>query len=98
MLKRVLPVAGVALVLSVGAALAEPPMAVTEAGIHAVDDHRHGRLTDTEMVSVTGARETCTEDLQALGRFVVVIGLIGLSHHIVTTGQVTIGLAPLACA
>ena len=93
MMKKVLPVAVAALVLSVGGSFAEPPMSVTEGNILGVDNHRPEKLTDTDMVSVTG-RGACT----ALGKFVVVVGLIGLSHQMVATGQAMIGLAPFVCA
>lgn len=95
-MKKVLPVAVAALVLSVGGVLAERPMSVTEADLQGVNNVRPEQLTDTDMVSVTG--RGCTEDVQTLGTIAVVVGLIGLSHLMVASGQATIGLAPFICA
>lgn len=97
MLKRVFPVALAALALSAGGALAERPMAVTEANVSGVDNHRPEPLTDTEMVLVTG-RGACTETVRGIGVFKVALGLLGMSHPMVILGQATIGLAPFVCA
>jgi len=96
MMKKALPVAVAALVLNVGGVLAEPPMSVTEADRQGVNNDRPERLTDTELVAVTG--RGCTEGVQALGTFAVVVGLMSLSHLIVASGQATIELAPTVCA
>lgn len=98
MLKRICPVAVAALALSAGGAFAEPPIAFTEANAPGVDDSRLEPLTDTDMATVTGRGEACTEHVQALGRDIVVVGLVGLNHVLIATGQVTIGLAPFVCA
>ena len=99
MMKKLLPVAVAALmlVLSAGGAFAEPPVPVTEGAVPGVGNHQPEQLTDADLLSVTG-RGACTEDVQALGRFVVVIGLIGMSHLIVATGQATTGLGAFVCA
>ncbi len=99
MMKKILPVAvaTLVLVLSAGGTLAEPPVPVKEGTVPSIGDHQPEQLTDADLLSVTG-RGACTEDVQSLGRFVVVIGLLGMSHLIVATGQVTIGLGPFVCA
>jgi hypothetical protein len=99
MKKKILPVAvaTLTLVLGAGGTFAEPPKPVAEGAVPSVSNHEPAQLTDADLLSVTG-RGACTEDVQALGRFVVVIGLIGMSHLIVATGQVTIGLGPFVCA
>lgn len=97
MLKKVLPAALAALLLSAGAAFAEPPLAVTEANVSGVDDYRPVPLTDTDMVSLTG-KGACTGTVEAIGVLKVVAGLVSLSHPMVILGQMTIGLAPSVCA
>ena len=99
MMKKLLPVAVAALmlVLSAGGAFAEPPVPVTEGAVPGVGNHQPEQLTDADLLSVTGSG-ACTKGVQALGGLVVVIGLAGLSHLVVATGQATIGLAPLVCA
>ncbi len=98
MIKRVFPVAVVALALSAGGAFAEPPMAVTEANMPGVDDHRSEQLTETDMVSVTGRGGACTETVQGIGILKVALGFVSRSHPLVILGQITIGLAPFVCA
>ncbi len=98
MMKRVLPVAVVALALSAGGAFAEPPMAVTEANVPGVDDSRPEPLTDTDMATVTGRGGTCTEDVQTIGTVVAIVGFLGRNHILLATGQMAPRLAPFVCA
>lgn len=98
MLKKVLPVAVVALALSAGGAFAEPPMAFAELNLPGVDDSRLEPLTDTDMVSMTGRGATCTEDVRTIGTVVAIFGFLGRNHILLATGQITIGLAPFVCA
>ncbi len=99
MMKKILPVAvaTLVLVLSAGGTFAEPPVPVMEGAVPGVGNHQPEQLTDADLLSVTG-RGACNERVQAFGRFVVVVGLIALSHLLVATGQTTIGLGPLVCA
>ncbi len=99
MTKKILPVAVAALVLvlSAGGAFAEPPNPFTEGAVSSIEDHQPGQLTDADLLSVTG-RGVCAGGVRVLGKLVVAFGLAGLSHHIVATGQVMIGLGPFVCA
>lgn len=98
MLKKVLPVAVAALLLSAGGAFAKRSHSATPSEIPGVGHHELEQITATEMVSMTGKGADCTDHVQQLGRDVIVVGLVGLNHILVITGQVTVGLAPFVCA
>ncbi len=98
MINRVFPVAVVALALSAGGTFAEPPMVVTDANVPGVDDSRPEPLTGTDMATVTGRGETCTEDVQTTGTIVAIVGFLGRNHILLAIGQIKLGLAPFVCA
>ena len=88
MMKKILPVAvaTLVLVLSAGGGFAEPPKPVKEGTSNAsgIDYDQFQQLPDADMATVTGGAwwsGGCT-GVHSRGRFVLVIGLHGMSLHV----------------
>lgn len=79
-MEKVLPVAVAALVLSAGAAFAEPPNSATPGDMSGIDYYQLQRLPDADMVAVTGGAwwsGACTGAIRTAGVIVWLHGLAG---------------------
>ncbi|MCY3929881.1 MAG: hypothetical protein OXG81_16590 [Acidobacteria bacterium] len=87
-----------ATLLSAGGIFAEAPHSATSGEIPDTSHQGIEHLTDIEMASLTGRGSDCAENVRTAGTVVVMIGVLGTNLWVIATGQVTIGLADLACA
>ena len=95
MMKKVLPVAVAALVLSVGGAFAEAPNSDTPGDTSSVDYDQLERVADSEMATLAGGAwwsGACTGAIHAAGVSLVVSGYLNRNTIMETVGLFTLRL------
>ena len=100
-MKKVLSIAVVAFVLSVGGAFAEPPVTAVAGDAQGVDNPGLEQLTDADMVGVMGEgwfSGICTAGLTVGGYVVAVVGIISQHPAGPGFGLALVAVAPAICA
>ena len=100
-MKKVLSIAVVAFVLSVGGAFAEPPVTAVAGDAQGVDNPGLEQLTDADMVGVMGEgwwSAVCTVGIMTGGYVVAAVGVISQHPAGSGFGLAIVGVAPAVCA